>query len=235
MKIRNLAPSVFALAVSFVFGSAAFAQSVDPRNPAPLQPGTNSGILDSNTGEAQYFYYWGGPGEVTNTIKHVSGGAEVVIEIYDEAKAQGISRATVTAQSNLRHLSGNLKKESKWIVAVKFPDTGGFRLLRSTAGYELTAAGAVRFDQRRAAGPGLVVGTYVSRENYHNDQNEAVKFKPDGTLEFAGGTVGTWRLFDENSMIYAVTFENTRLSLKFIPGAGLVNPANNYVVFKATQ
>jgi hypothetical protein len=120
-------------------------------------------------------------------------------------------------------------------VAVKFPDTGGVRLLRATAGYELTATGAVRFDQR-ATGPGLIVGTYVSSQTmYHNDQNEVVKFKPDGTLEFAGGAVGTWKLFDENSMIYAVKFENTRLSLKLIPGLGLVNPADGSVVFKATH
>jgi len=218
----------------FVAASTAFGQSLDPRNPAPLQPGTNSGVLDSNTGDAQYFYYWAGPGDVTITITHVSGGAEVVMEIYDEAKAQGVARATVTAQNNSRHLSGNLKKESKWIVAVKFPDTGGVRLLRATAGYELTATGAVRFDQR-ATGPGLIVGTYVSRVMYHNDQDEAVKFKPDGTLEFAGGAVGTWKLFDENSMIYAVKFENTRLSLQLIPGQGLVNPADGSLVFKVTK
>jgi hypothetical protein len=233
VNIRRLIFSVIILAGTFVLGSTAFAQSLDPRNPAPLQPGTNSGILDSNTGDAQYFYYWAGPGDVTITITHVSGGAEVVMEIYDEAKSLGVARAAVTAQSNSRHLSGNLKKESKWIVAVKFPDTGGVRLLRATAGYELTATGAVRFD-KRPTGPGLIVGTYMPRVIY-NDESSAVKFKPDGTLEFASGTVGTWKLFDENAMIYTVTFRSNRLSLKLMPGQGLVNPADGSLVFQSTH
>ncbi|HKD54604.1 MAG TPA: hypothetical protein VKB72_10340 [Steroidobacteraceae bacterium] len=234
MKTRRVVPSLFAIALSFVLGSAAFAQSLDPRNPAPLQPGTNSGNLDSSVGEAHYYYYWGGPGEVTVTITHVSGGAEAALEIYDEGKSQGIARATVTPQNSSRHLSANLKKESKWIVVVKFPDTGGVRLLRATAGYELAATGAVRFD-KAPTGPGLIVGTYISQVMYDNNENSAVKFKPDGTLEFASGVVGTWKLFDENSMIYTVTFQNNRLSLKLVPGTGLVNPGNGSVVFKATK
>jgi hypothetical protein len=234
MKTRRIRVSLCALATAFVLCSAAFAQSLDPRNPAPLQPGTNSGILDSNTGP-HYYYYWGGPGEVTITITHVAGGAEVTMELYDEAKTQGVAHAMVTslAQSSSRHLSANLKKESKWIVAIRFPDTGGVRLLRATAGYELVATGAVRFD-KRPTGPGLIVGTYMPRVIY-NDESSAVKFKPDGTLEFASGTVGTWKLFDENTMIYTVTFLNNRLSLKLMPGQGLVNPADGSLVFQATK
>lgn len=70
---------------------------------------------------------------------------------------------------------------------------------------------------------------------FDNNENSAVKFKPDGTLEFASGVAGTWKLFDENAMIYTITFSNQRLSLKLMPGLGLVNPSDGSVVFKATK
>jgi hypothetical protein len=119
------------------------------------------------------------------------------------------------------------------ILAVRVPNTGGVALLRSTGQYEIATSGAVRFD-KPLTGTQLIVGTYIPRVVY-GDENSAVKFKPDGTLEFASGTVGTWKLFDENTMLYTVTFPHNRLSLKLMPGQGLVNPINGSVVFQATK
>jgi hypothetical protein len=232
MKIRRSAHFLVAFAAPLVVGSAAVAQSLDPQKPTPLQAGPNSGTVD-NSGGAQYFYFWAGPGEVTITVTHVAGGSDVGVEIYDEAKTLGVARATVTsrAQSSLRHVDANLQKGYKMVLAVRVPNTGGVALLRSTGEYEIAATGAVRFD--KPTGP-PIVGTYIPLVIY-DDERLAAQFKPDGTLEFASGTVGTWRLFDENTMIYTVTFRNQHLSLKLIPGQGLVNPSDGSVVFKATR
>jgi hypothetical protein len=69
-----------------------------------------------------------------------------------------------------------------------------------------------------------------------DNESTAVKFKPDGTLEFASGTLGTWKLFDEDTNIYTITFLSNRLSLKLIPGRGLVQTNDpSSIVFKRNR
>jgi hypothetical protein len=203
-----------------------------------MQPGPNAGTVD-NFGGANYFYFWSGPGDSTILATYKSMGilgnaarSDLTVELYDENKSW-VTRATISSlkESSQRQLHGSLKKETKLILAV-IPPSGG--LLRSGGDYEVTATGAVRFDKPLSATE-LIVGTYSPAVIYDNE-NTAVKFNPDGTLEFASGTLGKWKLFDEDTRIYSVTFLNNRLSLKLIPGRGLVETNDpSSIVFKRNR
>jgi WD40 repeat protein len=70
----------------------------------------------------------------------------------------------------------------------------------------------------------------------HEDENSAVRFSPDGTLEFASGTQARWKLFDGTERIFTVSYRNTRPSLKLMPGRGLVETNNpSSVVFQRNR
>ena len=56
-----------------------------------------------------------------------------------------------------------------------------------------------------------------------------MNFLSDGTLEFASGTQGKWKLFDATDRIFTVSFLSTRLSLKLMPGRGLVQTNESVV------
>ncbi|HTZ57280.1 MAG TPA: hypothetical protein VMB49_04250, partial [Acidobacteriaceae bacterium] len=128
-------------------------------------------------------------------------------------------------------LTGGLKQETKVIVAV-IPPTGG--LVRNGGDYELSATGAVRFDSP-LSDTDLIVGTYIPKIIY-NGEDSAVKFRPDGTLQFASGTLGTWKLFDADTHLYTIAFGNNRLSLKLVPGRGLIAAdASGIIVFQRVR
>jgi hypothetical protein len=214
------------------------AQSLDPQHPGPMLSGKNTGTVD-NMGGPNYFYFWAGPGESTITVTYKSMGllgnamkSDLNVELYDEHKTW-VSRATISSlkESNQRQLHGTLKTETKLILAI-IPPSGG--LVRTGGDYEVSATGAVRFDKPLSS-TDLIVGTYTPKTIY-NDENSAVKFKPDGTLEFASGTLGKWKVFDEDMHIYTVTFLNNRFSLKLMPGRGLVNASDpSDVVFQRAR
>src|SRR5215472_12216314 len=226
------------LLTAVVLCVSAQAQSLDPERPAPMRAGPNEGTVD-NFGGPNYFYFWSGPGEATisATYKSMSllGNAqksELTVELYDEKKTW-VSRATISSlkESSQRQLRGTLEKETKLILAV-IPPSGG--LLRTGGDYEVTATGAVRFDKPLSSTE-LIVGTYTPMTIYDNE-NTVVKFKPDGSLEFASGTLGTWKLFDEDAHIYTIAFLSNRLSLKLMPGRGLVKAdVPSSIVFKRNR
>src|SRR5215469_16169253 len=95
-------PLAIALGSALAFVSIGCrAQSLDPQKPAPLQPGPNTGTVD-NSGGANYFYFWAGPGEttVTATYKNVNTwvgpkATNLTVELYDEHKTW-VSRATIS-------------------------------------------------------------------------------------------------------------------------------------------
>lgn len=234
-RLVCLGAALLALVVLSVSSSA---QSLDPQKPAPMKAGPNAGTVD-NFGGPNYFYFWSGPGESTITATYKSMGlfgnamkSDLTVELYDENKTW-VARATISSlkESSQRQLHGSLKKETKLILAV-IPPSGG--LLRTGGDYEVTATGVVRFDKPLSATE-LIVGTYTPSTIYDNE-NTAVKFKPDGTLEFASGTLGTWKLFDEDAHIYTIAFLSNRLSLKLIPGRGLVQAEDpSSIVFKRNR
>jgi hypothetical protein len=207
-----------------LLSSTSAAQSLDAQRPAPLHAGANTGTVD-NFGGANYFYFWSGPGETTITATFKSMGlfgnamkSDLTIELYDEDKSW-VSRVVISSlkESSQRQLHGSLKKETKLILAV-IPPKGG--LVRSGGDYEVAATGAVRFDKPLSS-TDLIVGSYTANGIY--DEEGAVKFNANGTLEFSSGTLGTWKLFDADTQIYTITYLRNRLSLKLIPGRGLAD------------
>jgi hypothetical protein len=214
------------------------AQSLDARNPAPLQPGDNTGTVDNFVG-SNYFYLTGGPGAVTITVSYNSmsllGNAQrssLNVELSDEKKTW-TERRTISSekQSSSTKLVGNLKVPTKLILSI-VPPSGG--LVRAGGDYTVAATGAVQFDPQLSPTQ-LIAGTYTPM-SIHDNEDSACKFSADGTLEFASGTTGKWKLFDASSLTYTVSFATTRLSLKLIPGRGLVDPHDlTAIVFQRTH
>jgi hypothetical protein len=233
-SLRLLLPLAFALSL---IAPAALTQSLDPRNPAPLQPGENSGTVDNFVG-SNYFYFTAGPGQSTITVSYSSmsllGNAQhstLNIELSDDKKSW-TERRTISSmkQSSSTTMIGNLKVPTKLILSV-IPPSGG--LVRMGGDYTVTATGAVKFDPPLSPIQ-LIVGTYTPM-SVHDNEDTAAKFSADGTLEFASGTTGKWKLFDADSHLYTVTFAQTRLSLKLIPGRGLVDAHDpTAIVFQRT-
>jgi hypothetical protein len=218
--------------------SAAYGQSLDAGTPAPLQPGDNSGTVDNFVG-SNYFYMTGGPGAVTITVSYNSmsllGNAQrsaLNIELTDDKKSWTEKRTiTSTKQSSSTTLTGNLKVPTRLILSV-IPPSGG--LVRMGGDYTVSATGAVKFDPPLSPTQ-LIVGTYTPM-SIHDNEDTAAKFSADGTLEFASGTAGKWKLFDADSHLYTVSFAQTRLSLKLIPGRGLVDAHDpTAIVFQRTH
>jgi len=217
---------------------SALTQSLDPRNPAPLQPGENSGTVDNFVGN-NYFYFTAGPGQSTITVSYSSmsllGNAQrsaLNIELSDDKKSW-TERRTISSmkQSSSTTMIGNLKVPTRLVLSV-LPPSGG--LVRMGGDYTVIATGAVKFDPPLSPTQ-LIVGTYTPM-SVHDNEDTAAKFSPDGTLEFASGTTGKWKLFDADSHLYTVTFAQTRLSLKLIPGRGLVDAHDpTAIVFQRTH
>jgi hypothetical protein len=222
---------LFIIAV-VISGVLVNAQSLDPRQPAPLQPGANDGTVDNFVG-ANYFYLNGGPGKVVITVTYRSmsllGNAQKAslnIELSDD-KRTWTEKRTITSSgpSSSTILTGNLKAPTKLILSI-IPPSGG--LVRMGGDYEINTTGVTKFDPP-LNDTALVVGTYTPMAIQENEDS-ACKFSPDGTLEFASGTRGRWKLFDHSSHLYTITFKSTHISLKLIPGRGLVDSHDPTVI-----
>jgi len=70
----------------------------------------------------------------------------------------------------------------------------------------VNATGAVKFDPPLSPTQLIVAPTPMS---VHDNEDSAAKFSPDGTLEFASGTKGKWKLFDASSHLYTVSYAQT--------------------------
>ena len=68
--MRTTGPYVFFVGVlaALALVSQGKAQSLDPRNPTPLQPGENHGTIDNQTG-AQYWALHYNPGAATIAVR----------------------------------------------------------------------------------------------------------------------------------------------------------------------
>ena len=219
-------------------GSAAYTQSLDSRHPAPLQSGPNSGTVDNFVG-SNYFYFTGGPGAVSITISYSSMSflgntqrSSLNIELTDE-KRTWVERRTITSmeESSSTTLVGKLELPTKLILSI-IPPSGG--LVRSGGDYTVTATGVIKFDPPLTPTQ-QIVGIYTPKSVYDNEDS-AVKFFENGTLQFASGTTGQWTLFDADSRLYTVTYLSTHLSLKLIPGRGLVDVQDpTSIVFQRTN
>jgi len=239
VSMSRFVRQVLALALSALcIMPGAIAQSLDPHHPAPLQPGDNNGTVDNFVG-ANYFYFTSGPGPATIIVSFKSMGllgnaqrSSLNVELTDD-KHSWVEKRTISsvAQSSSTKMVGNLKVPTKLILSV-IPPSGG--LVRAGGDYVVSATGAVKFDPPLDP-TALVVGTYTPMV-IQNNEDSAVKFEPNGVLEFASGTMGRWKLFDANTRMYTVTYGPVRESLKLIPGRGLVDAHDpTTIVFQRTQ
>jgi hypothetical protein len=222
--------------------TALSAQSLDVKKPAPLQAGDNAGTVDNFTGN-NFFYFYAGPGQVSVKATFKSMGIlgtamrsnlTVWVTGLDNGHKTWEQHMILSSLQNATQqpLTVTLKKPTKIEISV-CPPTGG--LVRSGGDYTVSVTGAgLRFD-KPLTDTELIVGTYTPQTIYDNE-NTAAKFLPDGTLEFASGTTGTWKLFDADTHLYTITFGSQRLSLKLIPGRGLVQAADTTnVIFQRTR
>jgi hypothetical protein len=200
----------------------ALAQSLKPEAPAPLQAGVNKGIADSMVG-SQYWSFVGGPGEVRLLVRFKStmGPMErepLTVTLYDDRKTWHVSKVLYSEKGALADttFTGKLDKQLKAIVLVA-PPSGG--LLRSVGDYELEVTGAAQFEQKRSSRD-PIIGTYLSKVNSYG----AIKFLADGTVQASDGSSGTWKAFDAENRIYIVIVGQFRVSVKYLPGRGLVDP-----------
>ena len=226
VTMSRFARQVLPLAISALCAlPCAWAQSLDPHHPAPLQPGDNTGTVDNFVG-ANYFYLTSGPGPATIIVSFKSMGllgnaqrSSLNVELTDD-KHSWVEKRTISslAQSSTTKMVGNLKVPTRLILSV-IPPSGG--LVRAGGDYVVSATGAVKFDPPLDP-TALIVGTYTPMV-IQNNEDSAVKFEPNGVLEFASGTMGRWKLFDANSHMYTVTYGPVRQSLRLIPGRGLVD------------
>ena len=228
--------ALVAVVLSTFLTSLATAQSLDPDKPYPLKAGANRGTVDNTVGP-NYFYFWAGAGQNTvhvtyNSMTFLGAGMQssLTVQLSDEKKSWKV-RKVVTSLNKPGEATfpGDLKERTKIIVSL-FPPSGG--LIRTGGDYEVEVTGAAQFDPEPAA-VDLLVGMYTPKTIYENE-NTAVKFSADGTLEFASGTQGRWKLFDVKGRIFTVSFGTTRLSLKLLPGRGLVQPNDASIVFQQT-
>jgi hypothetical protein len=231
---------LFCLATAFaaIFAASSVGQSLNPAKPFPMKAGANRGTVDNFVG-ANYFYFWGGPGDVKIRVRFSSmtllgntASASISVVLFDDKKTWTTKKViTSTRTPSEIFIPGTPKEKTKIIVAL-VPPSGG--LVRTGGDYEVEATGAVQFDpEDTSVDP--VVGVYTPKVVYENE-NGAAKFASDGTLVFASGTQGTWKVFDADSRVYTVAFGNTRLSLKLILGRGLVDMNDqSQLVFQRTK
>ena len=212
---------LYLLFVMGLMATFASAQSLKPEDPAPLQAGINKGTVDNFVG-TQYWYFLGGPGAVTVAVRFKSMGVlgnpmrtPVTFTLYDEKKTWKASKVLTSEKtSSEATFPGKLDKKMKVLLSVA-PPTGG--LVRSGGDYEVEVTGVVQFEKAKST-QDPIIRTYASKLNDWG----ATKFLADGTVQASDGSTGTWKAFDPENRIYTVVISGDRLSLRYLPGRGLV-------------
>jgi hypothetical protein len=223
---------LFALLIA-AGAAAATAQSLDPRNPAPLKPGLNGSMVDSTAG-TQYWYFYADPGKVRVFARWVRGQFDVGqpapldIAVVDESHVPVARRQIAPEkQASEVRIEYPVRQRAKFIVSIAAPRGS---LVRQGGDYELTITGDVDFSDSAAPQAEPIVRTYS------NGNFGAVRFDANGTLEAEDGTRGTWRLFDPARKVYVVMVGARRFSVKLMPGQGLVDPADpSAIVFREVR
>jgi len=212
--------------------TSAWAQSLKPEAPAPLQPGINKGTIDNMIG-THYWSFTGGPGKTRVHAKFKSMGlmgnpsrATITITLYDAANTwhtpKIMTSDTLEAECTF---DGDLKSPTKLVLKVVPPPNG---FVRMGGDYEIEATGAVSFGQKSNTDP--VIGTYKQMSGYTALLGDC-KFLPDGTVQTTSGANGSWKLFDESSHTYVINIDRQDThNLQFVSGRGLCD--GDSVVFQ---
>jgi hypothetical protein len=213
------------LAAVAVLGAS---QSLDPKNPAPLQSGVNTANIDA----LMTPHYWTFVARKGNVKINVTFRAQSIIgaqlrtqiafNIYNAATPD--KKYTKVLESMGREVSevieGPSEDDHRMIIEVVPPRA----IVRAGGDYQITAVQGVEFvgaKQPDAGGADPIVARHFRVLGCTNPAQCTVRFLPGGAVTLPGKEEGTWRLFDRERGVYIVTIGNERRSLKLKPGVGL--------------
>ena len=237
--------AVPALAVALAVSAAALpgraaAQSLDPKHPAPLLPGENTGTVDSMVGP-QFWSFDSLKGSGVITVRFGSMGlfgnatsATIQVVMHDIAgKTFGSETITSNGKPVEVKWPGTFAKGGIVVLEVRPP---GNTLVRSGGDYSIQVTGAVSYANAKAPGPERIAGTYSLMVCPPDLACQAVRFFPNGTVKTADGASGTWASFDASGLVYTVKIGANAWSVKLVPGRGLVAAADtSSIIFQAVR
>jgi hypothetical protein len=213
-----------------VSATPALAQTSAAANATPMQPGPNRGGADSFQGD-HLWYFMAQPGTFQLTLRELGqsmdsvplqGRIQSAIQLVPSSpKSHYTTRKTPGATV----WTGSVDKPTKVYILIEPPKSA---LVRIAVNYELEATGQVAFGGGSGAAGGAggdpVVGTYTG-------PGGGVRFLPDGRIQTTDGQGGQWSLFDPATQLYSIMVGGGRYTARLIPGRGLVDARNDYVIF----
>jgi hypothetical protein len=229
------------LAAAVLFSlSGAGAQSLDPKHPAALMPGENTGTVDSVVGP-QFWSFHTLKGSAKIVVRFGAMGlfgnasASTIQVVLHDSSGKQFAAESVTSTGKPVQVSwpGTFSKPTTVILEIR-PATSS--LIRTGGDYSVEVTGAVSFANVKAAGPERIAGTYNLMSCPPTLDCQAVRFFPNGSVKAADGTAGTWSSFDPQALIYTVKIGSNQWSVKLIPGRGLANTADtSLLIFQAVR
>jgi hypothetical protein len=238
MRKRNWRAVFIGGLAALALGSQGHAQSLDPRNPTPLQPGENHGTIDNQTG-AQYWALHYNPGSGTIAVRFTSMGifgnpmaATVNVVVLDPGgKMIGHQALTSSGQPAQLSWPGKFTKSGVWVVEIQ---PMGSNLVRNGGDYVISVTGSGITSAGAGAGPSPndIVGTYAVMSCPPDLQCDGlgIRFAPGGGVMTTDGHQGRWTLFDPDARIYTVVIGPDRWTLKLSPGRGLMDTHDQTIV-----
>lgn len=222
-----------------------WAQSLNVKSPTPLVAGENHGTVDTMVG-SQFWIFHYQPGKATIHVSFNSmalfgnpqnATMQVVMRSPDGAQVYDTKSVTSSGKAAELNWPGEFSKAGAAIL--EFRPTGS-TLVRGGGDYTVSITGpGANFAGAKAAGPEQIVGTYavkVCAPDFDCQNDLAIRFGADGTVETTDGHKGTWKVFDPDALVYSVVIGKDRWSLKLIPGRGLFGTGDLAVpVFQAVR
>jgi hypothetical protein len=147
-----------AILLGLATSSAGEAQSLDPKQPAPLAAGVNKGNVDNITG-SHYYFFFAGPGHFDVNMAFKDLGLfgnpyrqALSFDFYDD-NAKLMSHNAIVAAGALAHLKtdGDLGSRQRIRLAI-IPQQGPIRL---GGYYEIEVTGAAEFAGKAGATAGV--------------------------------------------------------------------------------
>jgi hypothetical protein len=232
--------AVATAAVLLSLPSAAGAQSLDPKHPAALMAGENTGTVDSVVGP-QFWMFHTRKGSAKITVRFGAMGlfgnasASTIQVVLHDSTGKQFAAESITSTGKPVEVSwpGTFPKPSTVILEIR-PAMSS--LIRTGGDYSIQVTGAVDFTNVKVPGPERIVGTYNLMSCPPNLDCQATRFFPDGSVKTASGATGTWTSFDPQTLVYTVKIASYQWSVKLIPGRGLVDAADTTkLIFQAVR
>ena len=230
--MRRLFSIAFSVLLLFVIAGSARAESPLVTNATPMQPGSNQGAADSFQGDhVWYFFAQPGAFRLTLSLLSMTGDSALggkVGSAITFVPSSPKSHFTQNESANGAVYTGSVEQPTKVYVLISPPHSS---LVRAARNYALEATGQVSFGGGGGAGGDPIVGTYISKRNDYG----ATKFMADGRVVTSSNAIGKWALFDGTTHLYNVQIGGDRFSAKLLPGRGLIEPSNDYVLFETAR